>query len=260
MRFSHLEMSSLKRSKNEWVIYLVAFHFGLESKCVILMNHHSPKRHTSRGKFYLSVYCLLELKCQVVRAEIGFKMCRFPSVGSVDLRLAPLITFACGCHRSEKAASSPDQKECKVATGWGIESPNAGSNHSLVGEPLLIRTVLFSHFFAKSKSIYMIDFEGILVHCLVHAKLTSPQQKQLQFSVQFFHDGNYCQLSCHFNCLLTGLFQNCSQHISSTTMAFLHTEAEPKGTFAETIFEKRCCFSCNEPLQMFKTWCFYLNE
>ena len=111
----------------------------------------SLTKTTSRGKFYLSVYCLLELKCQVVRAEIGFKMCRFPSVGSVDLRLAPLITFACGCHRSEKAASSPDQKECKVATGWGIESPNAGSNHSLVGEPLLIRTVLFSHFFCLAQ-------------------------------------------------------------------------------------------------------------
>ena len=62
----------------------------------------------------MSVYCLLELKCQVVRAEIGFKMCRFPSVGSVDLRLAPLITFACGCHRSEKAASvHPTRKNAK---------------------------------------------------------------------------------------------------------------------------------------------------
>ena len=41
-------------------------------------------------------------------------MCRFPSVGSVDLRLAPLITFACGCHRSEKAASvHPTRKNAK---------------------------------------------------------------------------------------------------------------------------------------------------
>ena len=176
----------------------------------------SLTKTTSRGKFYLSVYCLLELKCQVVRAEIGFKMCRFPSVGSVDLRLAPLITFACGCHRSEKAASvHPTRKNAKSRLVEGSSRQTLVSTILWSEKHYLYALSYLANFFAKSKSIYMIDFEGILVHCFVHAKLTSPQQKQLQFSVQFFHDGNYCQLSCHFNCLLTGLFQNCSQHIST---------------------------------------------
>ena len=213
MRFSHLKMSSLKRSKNEWVILPCSFPLWAWIK-MCNFDESSLTKTTSRGKFYLSVYCLLELKCQVVRAEIGFKMCRFPSVGSVDLRLAPLITFACGCHRSEKAASAhPTRKNAKSRLVEGSSRQSLVStilwseNHYLYALSYL--AIFFCLAQINLHDWFWGDFSTLFSSCKIDIPTTEAT------SVQFFHDGNYCQLSCHFNCLLTGLFQNCSQHIST---------------------------------------------
>ena len=144
-----------------------------------------------------------------------FKMCRFPSVGSVDLRLAPLITFACGCHRSEKAASAhPTRKNAKSRLVEGSSRQTLVPTFLWSENHYLYALSYLAHFFLPSLNqftwLILRDFSTLFSACKIDIPTTEATSVQ-------FHDGNYCQLSCHFNCLLTGLFQNCSQHISTHT-------------------------------------------